>query len=119
MKTDIHNKGFAVRLALKERLGELGNGPLGGHLVTSFVCFSCHKSVMVQFTRRLKGFLVTLIQVYLHLIECNPGRRRRDCRNCFRRGFWRVIWCGDVICSSDVVSDGKTRGNSEYLQLIV
>ena len=34
MKTDIHNKGFAVRLALKERLGELGNDPLGGHLVT-------------------------------------------------------------------------------------
>ena len=28
MKTNIYNKDFALRLALKERLGELGNGPL-------------------------------------------------------------------------------------------
>jgi len=27
MKTDICNKDFALRLALKERLGELRNGP--------------------------------------------------------------------------------------------
>ena len=28
METDIHNKDFALRLVLKERLGELGTGLL-------------------------------------------------------------------------------------------
>ena len=41
----------------------------------TFYCPYFLPEVMVKFTRKARGHFVTLIEVGLHLIKCNPGAR--------------------------------------------
>ena len=44
----------------------------------TFICLYFSPEVKVRFTRRAMGHFVTLTEVGMHMIECNPGHICQD-----------------------------------------